>query len=177
MNTNRNNENFNKGFSKDEKENKINYLLGERRQIEEAIELGEEANKSLLKLIKTLNSARNWGVWDIFGGKSLVNLGKHSAIKKANRMTGDIVRKLEKFKRKLNHVNEFTDIKVDLSGFATFADFFFDGFFADFFVQGKIKDAIKNTKKVNKNVDEILYRLKNDLSEIDNLLRKLRNEN
>lgn len=136
------------------------------REIEEAIAAGRLADKSLSRLINKLNSARNWGIWDILGGKFLVNMAKHSAINKANQISYEVQNNLRRFSKELNDISDFSDLQVNLSSFTTFADFFFDGIFVDFFVQSKIKDAIRNTRDVQNTVNDILYKLERELTRL-----------
>lgn len=164
-------------FSKEEKTLKINHFQRGKKEIREAIETGGAVNESLSRLMKKLNSARSWGMWDIFGGKLIANMGKHLAINEANKLSNEVRDNLKKFEQELNDVNKSMGLEISLSRFVTFADFFFDGLFADIFVQVKINDARKNAQNVQKSVNEIIYKLEVDLSKIEDLLRELENKN
>ncbi len=83
---------------------------------------------------KHLDSAKGWGgIWDIMGGGLISNMAKHSAIDDANKAAHDFQYLLKSFEKELSDVNEFAEIELNISGFTTFADFFFDGFFCRFF--------------------------------------------
>ncbi len=149
-------------------------VYGFNKEVEEALGAGKIVNESLSRLIDKLNSARNWGIWDILGGKLISNIGKHSAIGAANKIADEVKNNLKKFKKELSDVNSFADLEISLSGFTSFADFFFDGIFVDFFVQSKINDARKNTQDLIESVDKIIQRLQSDLNHINKLLRELK---
>ena len=50
----------------------------ESKEIREAIQAGEAALSSLRNAQEKLNSAKNWGIWDIVGGGFMSSLIKHS---------------------------------------------------------------------------------------------------
>ena len=52
------------------------------------------------------------------------------------------------------------ELNVEIDGFLTFADFFFDGLLADLLVQSKISDAKQAVDNAIFRVDSILARLR-----------------
>ena len=46
----------------------------------EAIDAGNRALKSLRNAQDNLNSAKNWGLWDMFGGGFISTMAKHFLI-------------------------------------------------------------------------------------------------
>lgn len=156
--------------------NAINELRLDIKELREAITAGERALASLDKVQDSLESAKGWGTWDILGGGLLSNMAKHSAIDDANNNAHDFQRLLRNFEKELLDVNEFNDIELNLSSFASFADFFLDGFFADWFVQSKINDSIANTQNANRRLNTIVNDLRNDLNTLETDLRKREKE-
>lgn len=149
---------------------RINELKLDIKEIKEAIEAGEKTNASLQKMKEHLNTAKSWGVWDMLGGGLISNIAKHSAIEKANQIAHSTQSHLKSFQKELSDVNNFTEITVDLSSFATFADFFFDGFFVDWFVQSKITNSIDNVENAYNKISEILRDLKRELEKLQGML-------
>ncbi|HEY8362453.1 MAG TPA: hypothetical protein VIK77_06160 [Tissierellaceae bacterium] len=147
---------------------RLNDLKLNMKEVREAINAGENAYNALLEMKKPLESARGWGIWDIFGGGFISDLMKHSNIDEANRLSYDVQHKLRVFQKELSDVNEFTDINVNISGFARFADFFFDGLFADWFVQSKINESLSNVEIAIKQVRRLLEELRSDLKNMEN---------
>ncbi len=149
---------------------KIDEIKVDMKEISEAINAGVGTLNTLGMVRDKLQSAQNWGVWDILGGGLISNIGKHAAIDDANDIAKDVQDQLESFKKELADVNEFTDIQVNLSSFASFADFFLDGIFADWFVQSKINKSLDNVNKTMESIEEIVRDLDQSLSVLqDNL--------
>ncbi len=148
----------------------INELKLDIKEIKEAINAGEKTNSSLMKMKEHLNTAKGWGMWDMMGGGLISNIAKHSAIEKANQIAHSTQSNLKSFQKELSDVNNFTEITVDLSSFATFADFFFDGFFVDWFVQSKINTSIDNVDNTYDKISEIVRDLKRDLASLERKL-------
>ena len=142
------------------------------KEVSEAIDAGEKTLESLGEVRKKLKSAKGWGTWDILGGGFISDIAKHSAINEANEISVDVQHNLEAFKKELSDVNEFTDIQVNLSSFAQFADFFFDGIFADWFVQTKINNSLNNVNGTIEKIQEIISDLDNNLVDLKQSLRK-----
>jgi hypothetical protein len=130
------------------------------REISEAIRAGEKALDSLREAQRQLHSAGNWGLVDLFGGNTISGLMKHMKINNAGRYINDARRDLAAFRDELGDIRDIEDLNVDISGFLTFADFFFDGFVADIFVQSKIRDGERQVREAIRRVEEILGRLR-----------------
>nr|WP_300005856.1 hypothetical protein [Tissierella sp.] len=137
------------------------------KEVKEAIVAGEKTLNSLKGVKEKLQSAKSWGTWDMLGGGLISNIGKHSAIDDANKIAKDVQDNLSSFKKELSDVNEFTDIQVNLSSFASFADFFLDGIFADWFVQTKINNSLDNVKEAIKKIQDIVNDLRKNLTKLE----------
>ena len=131
-----------------------------RKEMAEAIHAGERALSSLKIAQSQLNGARNWGLFDMFGGGFLSSAIKHSKINDAAMYMENAKRDLQVFRRELKDVNIPLDLRMEVGSFLSFADFFFDGFVADYLVQSKIAQA-------KEQVDDAVYM-------VENILRNLR---
>ena len=105
---------------------------------QEAIRAGERALTSLRDAEHYLGGARLCGIVDLFGGGGLSGLIKHAEISKATQSLERAKSDLRLFQKELRDVDA---IRIDIGGFLTFADFFFDGIIADWLVQSKIQEA------------------------------------
>lgn len=130
------------------------------KEIQEAILSGERALEILRAAQNKLDSARNWGLFDTFGGGFISNVIKHSKMSDASSYMEDAKRDLLVFQRELKDVQGHVDLRVDVSGFLSFADFFFDGIVADYLVQTKIEEAKKQVAQAISIVERLLYDLK-----------------
>ena len=111
----------------------------QRKEVNEAINAADDAIFYLERARKSLNSASNWGLLDLFGGGTISGLIKHSKLGNAENDIESARYSLRKFSQELRDVDGLND--VNIGGFLTFADFFFDGFVADVLVQSKIGKA------------------------------------
>ena len=121
-----------------------------------AIRAGERALSSLREAKNMLSSASNWGLLDLFGGNGFTGFMKHMKIDNARRVLDRARQDLWEFRNELQYLPA---IDINIDGFLTFADFFFDGFLADIFVQSKINDA-------KKQIDEAISRTESVLSSL-----------
>ena len=129
-------------------------------EIREAIDAGERALHSLRDAKDSLSSARNWGLFDLFGGRSISGLMKHMKIGDARRSLDQAKYDLERFSRELSDVRDLQGLDIEIGDFLTFADFFFDGFLADIMVQSKIKQAQEQIDNAIYRVESLLGRLR-----------------
>lgn len=132
----------------------------QEKEINEAIDSGERALVSLRTAQEKLNSARNWGIFDMFGGGLITDLIKHSKMNDASTYLEEAKRDLLVFQKELQDVQETIDLKVDVDGFLTFADFFFDGIIMDYVVQSKIAEARKQIEQAIPLVEGLVNDLK-----------------
>ena len=134
-----------------------------RREMIEAVQAGERALVSLRSAEEVLNSARNWGIVDMIGGGFISTLMKQSKMQRAVSCMEQAKTDLMRFANELQDVNIPMNLNMDVGGFLSFADFFFDGFVADFLVQSKISDAKTQVANAIAYVEQALYRLRVNL--------------
>lgn len=131
-----------------------------RREMKEAIDAGERALSSLRMAQEKLNSAGNWGLFDMFGGGLFSTMIKRSKMDDASELMETAKADLKRFQRELKDVNIPLDLRMEVGSFLSFADFFFDGFVADYLVQSKISDAKEQVSDAIIRVEQILNELK-----------------
>ena len=117
----------------------MGYDIGKEKR--EAIDAGYRAINSLKTARDNLNSAKNWGLLDMFGGGFFSTMLKHSKIDQARQNMEQAKYDLRNFSRELNDVNIACDLNINIGDFLSFADYFFDGFVADWMVQVRINIA------------------------------------
>ncbi|MDD2971171.1 MAG: hypothetical protein PHE02_03435 [Lachnospiraceae bacterium] len=129
------------------------------RELREAINAGNQALVYLNNAKKELSSASSFGIADMLGFDFIGGFGKHMKIDNARREIELAKNQIGVFQRELRDVSTLQDFQVDIGGFLTFADFFFDGLIADWFVQSKISQAKKQVDTGIYNVNRILNEL------------------
>ena len=131
-----------------------------RREMKEALDAGERALSSLRMAQEKLNSAGNWGLFDMFGGGLFSTIIKRSKMDDASKLMETAKSDLKRFQKELKDVNVPLDMRMEVGSFLSFADFFFDGFVADYLVQSKISDAKEQVSDAIIRVEQILNELK-----------------
>lgn len=131
----------------------------ERREVAEAIAAGRRALASLEEAADALDSAGNWGLFDIVLGGGLTSAMKHVRINKAQTALGEARAYLRAFTRELADVRAIEELRVDVSGLLTAVDIFVDNPFVDIFVQKQIDDAQDNVQAAIGATKTVLARL------------------
>ena len=129
-------------------------------EIREAIDAGERALRSLYVAQEKLKSARGWGIFDMLGGGLITDLVKHSKMEAASQSMEEAKYHLQRFRKELSDVNGNFNLQLNVGGFLSFADFFFDGLVADYLVQSKIAEARSLVDDAIIKVNRILNELK-----------------
>lgn len=106
-----------------------------------------------------LRSARNWGIYDMIGGKSISSFIKHSKINKAEKKFNNLSKKLSLLQSKLNSSNIDFDGNFNTGGLNQFLDVFMDNVFSDLFTQSKISYSLDKVKKLKYSLEDLLNRL------------------
>jgi len=121
-------------------------LNAEEIELDEAINAGIDVVSSLEQVIFSLESAENWGIWDMLGGGLLSTAIKHARIDDAQKDITNVQKRMSQFTRELADVRQQVELGIDLGAFESFADYFFDNLIVDWIVQSKITDTLERTK-------------------------------
>lgn len=142
-----------------ELDQKLDGVESQRREVGEALSAGRAAEQALAAVLDSLDSAEDWGTWDMFGGGFLSTMAKHGHLDDAQDGIGWAQQCLSRFRTELADVGRTDVPSVQIGEFATFADYFFDGLFADWYVQSRIHDAQDGVSEVHMRVLSALDRL------------------
>ena len=145
-------------------------LEGQKRELSEAIAAGERAMQAAKAVEAELNSASEWGFWDMLGGGLLVDMAKHSHLDAAQTRVEQLQVHLGRFRTELADVAVNADVQIQMDSFLHFADFFFDGIFADWAVMDHIENSQKQIRNVTRQVGEVLQTLEAMLQENETTL-------
>lgn len=129
------------------------------KERQEAIAAGKEALADLREAMNCLDSARNWGIYDIVGGGLISSLIKHSRMDKAQQYITNAKNSLRHFEEELRDLDNLDNINLDTQGFWGFADLIFDGILADAAMQSRINDARADLSRAIQQVESILRKL------------------
>ena len=125
----------------------------------EAIDAGRRAINSLKTARDNLNSAKNWGLADMFGGGFFTTMFKQSKMEQARQNMEQAKYDLRNFSRELNDVNMACDLNLNTEDFLSFADYFFDGFVVDWMVQDRINNARHQVEEAIRRTEYIINQL------------------
>ncbi len=125
----------------------------------EAIAAGNEALADLRETMNCLNSARNWGIYDILGGGLISSLIKHRRMGKAQQYISNAKNSLRHFREELCDLGRLDSINLDTQDFWGFADVAFDGFLADAAMLSRINEARADLSRAIEQVESILRKL------------------
>lgn len=100
---------------------------------------------------KRLCHARNWSFIDVLGGGFFVDIFKYLNIGRAKNSMDEADRLLRELSSILGGMEIPVDYRMQLGGFATFADFVFDGFIiSDVYMAGKILSSLEQVRELKK---------------------------
>lgn len=125
----------------------------------EAIDAGNRALRSLRDAQNNLDSAKNWGIWDMIGGGFISTMVKQSKMNEAKRNMDQARYDLENFSKELKDVNIACHLDIETGDFLSFADYFFDNFFVDWMVQDRINQASDQVAEAIQRVETIIRQI------------------
>ena len=143
----------------------IQNLEGQYRELSEAIAAGNRAMQAAQSAARELDSASDLGMWDMLGGGLLVDLAKHSHLDAAQARIETLQVQLRSFRTELADVSVDANVQIQMDGFLSFADYFFDGLFADWAVMDHIEDSQNKVGNVIRQISQVLQTLNNMLQE------------
>ena len=145
-------------------------------EIREAIAAGSRALSSADYILSSLDTAQDWGTWDLLGGGLISTLAKHSSLDEAQDEVQQLQTELRRFKTELADVTIHTDMQVNVDGFLRFADYFFDGLFADWAVLDKISQSQSSVQTTKNQIESVLSMLRSMEDTVDQTIKKLEGE-
>lgn len=132
-------------------------------QVNQAISIVNQLLPLVSDAEKKLSSARNWSLFDTFGGGGfIIDIIKHSKLSDAKNTMDQVNYLMQQLQRTLSNIQYPQDYRMNVGGFATFADFFFDSGIIDVYMLSKIWSSLNEVR----NLKNKLYDLKSRLEEL-----------
>lgn len=125
------------------------------RERAEAIHAADAALDHLHRSLEKLDSASNWGLFDMFAGGVITSFIKHKRIDDAEDEFNAARDAVRAFARELKDVHDPELLRFDIGGFASGMDIFFDNVFADIYVQHKIERARDRVRAAIRQIETI----------------------
>lgn len=154
---------------------KIKSVSLDLKEIQEAIFEGNKLVPYIDEAISHLNSAQNWGIYDMLGGDFLATMAKRSKMEDASKSINDIKIMLNRYNTELSDLSDEISISLNLNSFDGIMDYIFDNFFTDYFIQGKINSALDSTRNLQSKVNMIQSNLTNKSKDYSKKIEYLKN--
>lgn len=140
-------------------EDRLGYIAAQKREIDEAISVGQGVLRQIMSIESSLDSAEGWGTWDLLGGGLISDLVKHSHLDDAQAQINDLQDRLRRYRTELADVTVQANVQAQVDGFLRFADYFFDGLFADWAVLDSIHSSQQQIGSTRCQVEDIQGKL------------------
>lgn len=137
-------------------------LAVQLKEMKEAVQAGRSVLHDLEQAQDYLQSARNWGTYDMLGGGMLSTHIKHGKIDEAMGYIHDAQTGLRRFGKELKDVEMHLTVDLDIGSFLRFSDYFFDGFIADWMVQGRINDTLSQVEEKLDVVKQVVRQIESE---------------
>ncbi len=147
-----------------------------QRELEEAIRAGRQAQSIVQSILQNLDSAQNWGTWDLVGGGLVSDIVKHNRLDSAQSQIEQLQVQLRRFQTELVDVKVFADMQMRTEGFLRFADFFFDDLVSAWMVLDRVGRSKAQVEQVEHQIAEALHRLQAILDEAGRTALRLEGE-
>lgn len=145
-------------------EKEISLIRREIKELKEAITPGNMAINTLNEAIGLLDSAGDWGTWDLLGGDFIADMMKHDKIDKAKQTILNAQTYMQRLQVELQDVNMSLDGSIQITEGAVLADFFFDGLIADWYMQSKISQSRDNVVAACSKIRKVVSTLSTQLN-------------
>jgi len=155
--------------------NRLAQTRTEIREIEEAIQAGGAVRDGLDEVLTSLNSASNWGTWDMLGGGLISTVIKHDHMDTARDASDRVKAQLVTFQRELADLSQFEDLTIEVEPLERFADLWLDSLLFDWMVQSKIIRSREHAQSAFHQVEKVLQTLETRLVVAKGALQDLKN--
>lgn len=149
-----------------------------QRAISEAHAAGKKCLATIQDIIGELKNAQHWGKWDMYGGQRSgrqAGYRKHSSIDRAKNLANIANHEIRKFIRELQESGEYVDgIQINIEGFSSFMDVFFDNLITDWIMQQKIVNSLNMMHSNHDKIARILNSLKHKIDDLEKHNAQLR---
>ncbi|MGO4110059.1 hypothetical protein [Paenibacillus sp. YAF4_2] len=133
------------------------------KELREAASACRKLVEALSNASVKLDSAKDWGTYDMLGGGALSTSIKHSRMDEAQDYIHEAQHHLRQLQIELNDLKHTADLSVELGTMDKFADYFFDHLITDWIVQNQIKSSISDVNSQLSEATGLLVKLDNEV--------------
>lgn len=126
------------------------------KELQEAKVAAQHVLLRMDNAIKSLENAKSWGWWDMFGGGMLTSMFKRDNIRNANEDIREISQALHRLNQELEDVNMTLPLEINDTISDTVFDVWFDNIFTDWHVQDEVSKKLVEIKQFRSELGDLL---------------------
>ena len=150
-----------------------------RKELMDVDEVGQKCVKSLQDMVHHLKQAKQWGNWDMVGGRQgrHASYSKHASIDKAKNISVWVKHELINLNKELKDIGHKKEhFQLNLDNFSSFTDIFFDNLISDWVIQQKISNTLSNTASVRDRIALIVESIRNEIRKVELQITELQSD-
>lgn len=151
-------------------------LKGLRREVQEAMDAGQQVMDQIQRIEASIRSASNWGMVDMFSDSFISDVAKYSKMDDAQSQLRELNRLLRDYARELKDLDVHMNISADLGGGMRFADIFFDNFLTDAMAMRRIDGIKRQVQQVRGQVERYMALVDRKNQSVSDTLSQKRKE-
>lgn len=131
-------------------------------EINEAINAGYDVVNNVDDILKKLDDAKIWGIFDMISKRSILSgYMKHSKLDEAQNKLNQLKISVQRFNSELNDVKVYCDVNnINYDSCMKVLDIVFDNIFVDIYALSKISDS-------KKQIENLKYEVKNVVDQLE----------
>lgn len=149
---------------------------GVQKEIQEALDAGQQVLDQISDIEHTLKSASNWGVVDMFSDSFLSDMAKYGRLNDAQKQMDDLNRLLQRYSKELKDLDVDLRLSANIGSGMQFADFFFDNIFTDVMAFDRINKLRDQVSDIRRRVEYYRDMLLQRQRQNDDTLRDLKRQ-
>ena len=148
--------------------NKIKEIdMNRLKELQEARDQAVIVIEKIDRALDTLDSAKFWGMWDMFGGEFFSSWKKRNKIKEANQYIEGITDSVKDLEKELKDVDMVLPEEISNTMNDRVFDIWFDNIFTDMKVQREIKSSIRELRDFRNVVEDLVIRLEDEIEKLE----------
>lgn len=136
------------------------------KELQEAKVAAQHVLLRMDNAIKSLENAKSWGWWDMFGGGMLTSMFKRDNIRNANEDIREISQALHRLNQELEDVNMTLPLEINDTISDTVFDVWFDNIFTDWQVQDEVSKKLVEIKQFRSELVALIERLDREIQHV-----------
>lgn len=159
-----------------EKEQRLQYLLQQEKELEEAIVAGTSALRTMADIQQDLHSAKDWTTHENRLPAFWADHARQEKLGEAQENVEQLQVQLQRFNKELSDVTIRPSLQVSIDRMLKFADSFFDNLTLDMSMLERIRESCTLADQTREHILGVLRQLQNALEEVRHSQIRIRQE-